>query len=128
MTTAVAPKNAKNWEEVFPNPPYPDEGPIWSVINTLLYQHGMDARFGFEGLPEDKISPTERILLVLFRDWPRLLSVEYNSEGYERLCTSLGEYIYILLNLAKAEPVTGHFVGRGFEQNNKDADRFLGAK
>jgi hypothetical protein len=155
MTTAVAPANAMNWSEVFSTDKgFPDEGPHWRVINDVLYNIALAGRFGFVGMPHDfkentnnwshtecdrcdkprkehpiELSLTEQVVLAVFRSWSdnnEIKNVRYNSRKWNKIVREMGTSMLMKCLIANADPRVGHFVGRGFDQNEKDADRFLG--
>lgn len=160
MATAVRPGNGKSWEEVFEG--YPDESPLWSLINNFLESYALDARFGFGNMPHDweqnewsdeddcsrcgkskeehpiELTADERVLLTHYRQWrdsdemdkfdPVDLMKQYHKEADKKKPNinivhgmRFGLWLYYLVFLAKQKPEVGHFVGRGFDQNDKDA-------
>lgn len=163
MTTAVRPGNGKTWEQVFEN--YPDEHPVWTLINSTLEAVALFGRFGFIGNPhefqQDKWSTSskcescskpkkdhpieltldEQVMLSRYQTAKEAVpdiakpwevwndAIKNRPEGTATTdlieLIRLGLQYYYLLKIGATNPQVGHFVGRGFDQNSKDADRFL---
>lgn len=85
-------------------------------------------------VPKDQhpvtLNVVEESLIAWLRTYAedkRALSLVYGSEEWNKWVADLGERILVTLFIQNQQPKVGHFVGRGFEQNEKDADAFVGA-
>ncbi len=153
MSTAIRPSTAKNWDEVFSKEKgYPDEGNIWTSVNEILYSMALHARFGSNSTPhpfegsdhdrnvcddcgvnrkehKDRLTVAQTSMLSYLDFWmkhEKVLNASYGSDEYNEIVTQLGNTMINFIRIAATNPIVGHFVGRGFEQNQKDADAFLG--
>jgi hypothetical protein len=156
MSTAIRPTTAKNWSEYFSNENgYPEEGEVWGEINGILYNIALFERFGWKGNPHSyevdkwhtesqcahcekpkrehpiRLTNVQTAFLAYLEGWLEnshldVDTLKYGTEEYNKAETDFGRLVLNFIRIAKSKPQTGHFVGRGFDGNERDADKFLG--
>lgn len=94
-----------------------------------------------------ELSLDEEVMLINYRGWKESVVNNDHSEFNEFdpiaflnaldddvadsnawSIEKIGLWVYFLVKIGAVNPTVGHFVGKGFEQNAKDADEFLGVK
>lgn len=123
MTTAVRPKSGLDWAIETPDLVDKD-GNFDGTFNSILYNIAAGARFGWTKIPKS-LSLTEQALIANFRSLvDHNKPIDLNSENGKAWLLDMGRVFQMYVRAAIADPQVGHFVGRGFEDNEKEADRW----
>ncbi len=110
-----------------PKSQHPYELPLDDMVMLANY-HSYKKAFDEEHSDFSKFDPIKLldVLTAAHKSKAKVKKIVYDDNMFTAI--KFGLWLYFLTKIGTAEPVVGHFVGRGFDQNEKDANRFLGVE
>lgn len=120
MTTAVRPASGFDWEIEIPE--VREEG-NWAFLNDALYSIAIGARFGWIDMPDLPLD--EQALLAWYRGKKDIFANGRELVGNDiQEFAGIGKSFLWFARTGITNPQVGHFIGRGPDGNDEDAERW----